>query len=530
MADEIVSAVLPKIAGASGITLPLDQVPVEQLTTSSSSAYRHYVLGMLWVSQHRVADAQAEFELAISEDEGFALAYFQLARTYFGGVTVAPNIAKARRYTAEAWKCVDRLGTKEKLLLGAFQHGLDYEITLEMESLRGFVERWPDDKELLGFFESQAFWWWYFEDIVEIAGRARKIYPDDHHLQGATLTQALINLGREEQARRNAEAYLEKEPDDPNGWDVLGLSYLALGHPDSAEAAYRKAVELDPDWGGIVFADCAYHEGKLEMAIAKAESLIIESDPAEEDLIAYVMYAYTHHMGLPALYREAGRYSDAVRVMEDSRKYVEDDPTFWQYQAGRLYSCVGMADRALEIAGEMEKSDEIRARVFAMRFKGLAHVAAGDLDKAAASAVMTHRLAETAGLFISYPAHKLDAAIALAENDGPAALKAIGMMADIQKSLVNGMIDVDYRDMLADAYQVDGVIDRAIETHLETLRILGGHAISHYKLGLLYEQVGEPGKAAAHYERFLEMWRDADEGLPQPQHARERLEALKGRI
>ena len=28
-------------------------------------------------------------------------------------------------------------------------------------------------------------------------------------------------------------------------------------------------------------------------------------------------------------------------------------------------------------------------------------------------------------------------------------------------------------------------------------------------------------------ERFLEMWKNADEGLPQPEYARERLAALK---
>jgi hypothetical protein len=45
---------------------------------------------------------------------------------------------------------------------------------------------------------------------------------------------------------------------------------------------------------------------------------------------------------------------------------------------------------------------------------------------------------------------------------------------------------------------------------------------------MLYEEAGQPEKAVLHYKRFLEMWKNADDGLPQPIHARERLKALKG--
>jgi hypothetical protein len=46
--------------------------------------------------------------------------------------------------------------------------------------------------------------------------------------------------------------------------------------------------------------------------------------------------------------------------------------------------------------------------------------------------------------------------------------------------------------------------------------------------GALYEQVGDRGKAAAAYERYLELMRDADPVLqPQLQLARTRLNALR---
>jgi tetratricopeptide (TPR) repeat protein len=47
-------------------------------------------------------------------------------------------------------------------------------------------------------------------------------------------------------------------------------------------------------------------------------------------------------------------------------------------------------------------------------------------------------------------------------------------------------------------------------------------------LGKIYEQQGDTTKAIEHYEKFLDLWNDADSGLPEVADARERLSALKG--
>ena len=63
----------------------------------------------------------------------------------------------------------------------------------------------------------------------------------------------------------------------------------------------------------------------------------------------------------------------------------------------------------------------------------------------------------------------------------------------------------------------------------DLLRVNGGHALAHYELGKLYDEMNRPDDAEQEYTIFLDMWSEADEGLPQLVDARKRLEALQAR-
>ena len=60
------------------------------------------------------------------------------------------------------------------------------------------------------------------------------------------------------------------------------------------------------------------------------------------------------------------------------------------------------------------------------------------------------------------------------------------------------------------------------------LRVYSGYALSHYELGKIYQDMGRPADARREFSGFLEMWSEADEGLPQVADAQQRLNELGG--
>ena len=53
------------------------------------------------------------------------------------------------------------------------------------------------------------------------------------------------------------------------------------------------------------------------------------------------------------------------------------------------------------------------------------------------------------------------------------------------------------------------------------------YALSFYELGKIYGQKGWKGKAIEHYEKFLDLWKDADPGIAEVEDAKKRLAGLK---
>jgi len=90
------------------------------------------------------------------------------------------------------------------------------------------------------------------------------------------------------------------------------------------------------------------------------------------------------------------------------------------------------------------------------------------------------------------------------------------------------------QDVLARAYVENGELDKAMSEYerlitfnpkSKSLRLV--HPKYHYRLAKLYEQKSWTGKAIEHYQKFLELWKEADPDIPEVEEAKKRPALLE---
>ncbi len=111
------------------------------------------------------------------------------------------------------------------------------------------------------------------EALISVCERASAAQPEDAGLL-KTLGDAYLRADRAADALRICETLIDREPDAPEYWCALGAAQLALGNPGEAEAACKRAAEIDPSSAPLFFsrlADGFLRAGHPEQAQAAME-------------------------------------------------------------------------------------------------------------------------------------------------------------------------------------------------------------------------------------------------------------------
>jgi len=227
------------------------------------------------------------------------------------------------------------------------------------------------------------------------------------------------------------------------------------------------------------------------------------------------------------MYYERGQFEEMLKTVDEARQFSRGNPVGWEFNKAVALLCAGRAQEALELAEELPRRyDDSGAVWLGLRIRARALTALGELDAARGAVAEIYASQDRYGGMARTIALKAEADIALAEHDPGGALASVDKMLE-QGIPGFGPFGIAYLETRAHALQMAGRLTEAVAVHERLLRVHRGRALSRYELGKLYEQMGQADRAEEEYSKFLDMWSEADEGLPQLAEAASRLTALE---
>ncbi|MEW5795446.1 MAG: tetratricopeptide repeat protein [Candidatus Zixiibacteriota bacterium] len=238
----LVSAILVIALGLAAIYL-LGDTPaalVIPVTTNSTVARSHFIMGRDLFERLRMPEAYEHFERAVGEDSGFALAYLYLSRTH-------PSLEGRAAARIRAAGLADRVSEGECLLIRAAEALYARRPVEEQNLLKRLVELYPTDPRAHNEFGNSLFYKKDWPGAVDEYLGAISYDPGFSQAYNG-LGYCYRFLGNLPAAERCFLKYMELIPDDPNPYDSYADLLTQMNRVDEAITFYRRALEIRPDF------------------------------------------------------------------------------------------------------------------------------------------------------------------------------------------------------------------------------------------------------------------------------------------
>ena len=517
--------------------------PIMDLTTDSMEAYNYFLRGREDLEKFYFADALKYLERAIALDPDFALAHMILS--YTAGQLSDLNrrdeaLRAAFRHSASA-------SEKERLYIAAqFAGTIERDENKRFRMLQELVRKFPDEKyalwDLGRIYEARE----DFAAAVDVLSRAIALDPEFGSAINL-LAYTRARMGEFGEALRLFERYAAVSPGDANPLDSMAELYVRMGNLGLAEAKYREALELKPDFF-ISCANLAYvaslredypetYRWLDEFDKRAPEPALIES----QWLRAFVDYLLGRWQSALSRYDGLRKAAEAAGI--ESYVATADWITAFIYRdMGRsedaLTAYAGFNDYAMSFTADTDLSRATQAF-----FTGWVDVARGRVTEAAARlAEMESSLSAiddpggTPDITFLYSLLRAEVELADYHVDRAIALGKEIVFPNFPTTTTPNMVNYNLpfvKDVLARAYWKKGDLDAAAAEYRKlttidpsnNLRMLIS-PLYHYRLGRVLEDKGDEDGAVAEYRKFLEYWKDADSTHPELADAHKRLDAI----
>jgi len=518
---------------------------IMEVTTTSMAAYNYFLRGREESEKLYHDDARKFLEKAIEIDSTFAFAHFILAWTN----EKLKDYAASTHALENAMAFADRTTDKERLYIEAF-----YEEDLE-KRFRIFAQlarKYPKEKwvhVLLGNYYTVKK---LFYRALEEYNKTLELDPT-HGGALYCIAYRYMEMGDYAKANEYLKRYATASPGDANPFDCLGDLFYHMGQLDKALEQYKEALFVKPDFyasSGKIAYIYALREEYAE-AMKWVDTYITTASSSGVRAHGYLQKAYYSYL--------RGNFNQTLYILDTVDDSLEQTGYEGLMELGnRLRTLIHYDQGMLEPSRNCLNNcyanlteDSYNTICFNF-FLGLIELKQEELDSAKTRLALIKSLipdilpySKNQELFIYIPYKEqalffreyLYAEVLLSQDSLEKAIS-------IGKEILDVSIDVNrydlyyhmvfFKDIVARIYRIQGDTDRAI---LEYERLTDpdpdkrGRCLIlpawHYALAKLYQEKGLKTKAIEQYEKFLDIWKNADADRPEKIDAKKRLGKLK---
>jgi eukaryotic-like serine/threonine-protein kinase len=514
-------------ASLAGNFLPASDLPqkapeIEQASTSNVEAYRHYQLGMDYAHRFLTADAIRELEEAVRLDPQFALACLRLSDQYY----LQGDARRGGEVEDKVEQLQSRLPRYEQLSVQANKASRSLDREAELVARQALLSEFPHstfDRGVLGSLLSNL---GRREQAQELFRQGLALDPNNEDLLNFQ-SYDLARWGDVAGALKASDAYIAVRPGDPNPFDSRGDILFMAGRDDEAVAAYRKVLDLKPDFSdygeylklAIVYTD----QKKPDMANAAFQQFAQRASPLSRLYVPEFQAQFKQTSG--DFEGALASYREAILQLAHAKQTEIAGDTLRPFTS--LSLLLGQGSSALAFIQQLKiDGEELQAVAFLQTMAGNPSAAQQSLLRFASSHPwISPRTLQVRQIYF-------DISAAVQNGDGPTALSRAASIPDFQDPyllLLKARAHLFTNDYSSAETELRTGL--RVERSLENGQIMADRfpalgILSHYYLAQLYERTGKHDQAINEYQEFLSHFGSSQPRLAQVGEARTALKRL----